>query len=131
MRARSDGGQRRVGLLRQLDQHAVVAARLVAVAGGLGRLGRAGEPAQPVRLALLRLLELLQRLGRLLHRQQHLAEQLARRQDTARRDDVLLVAVLEVGGRAHQSAVPRRGRRLACAIQASTARRWISTSVAQ
>src|SRR5689334_18988598 len=88
----------RVAVLRQILQLAVIRGGLLLVACGLGGARGAIVPAEAVRLADVRSFVLLQRLRRLTDFEQHIAEQLARGHDPARRDDVLLVLVLEIGG---------------------------------
>ena len=62
----------------------------------------AREAAEPLRIADLRAFVFGQRLGRLAALQQHVAEQLARRDQAAGGDRVLFGLVLHVGGGAHQ-----------------------------
>src|SRR5450432_2618177 len=92
-----------VGTLGELEQLARVGRGLDAVAGHLGGARRAAVVAEAIGLALLRRLVLGERRGRLLELDEHVAEQLARRHDAPRRDDVLLVAILEVGRGAHEA----------------------------
>src|SRR5438067_713454 len=87
----------------QFNQLGEVVPRLIAVAGLLRRLPRAVQAAITVRLAQLRRLVFLQRLGRALQLHQQVAEQLARRQQAPRRDDVLVAPVLDVGRLAHEA----------------------------
>src|SRR5437870_6801156 len=92
-----------VGGACQFNQLGEVVPRLIAVAGLLRRLPRAVQAAITVRLAQLRRLVFLQRLGRALQLHQQVAEQLARRQQAPRRDDVLVAPVLDVGRLAHEA----------------------------
>src|SRR5438105_13649474 len=93
----------RLALAGHLHQPRVITARRLGITGHLCGERRAIEAAEAVRLALLRLLVLLQRLGRALQLHQHVAEQLACRQDAAGRHRMLVVPVLEVRGFAREA----------------------------
>src|SRR5439155_14494796 len=97
---RDFGPRALAGQLHQLREVAP-GLRLVAALGR--RLRSAVVGAEALGLAGLHGLELLQRVRRALELQQHVAQELARGQDAPGRDDVLLVAVLHVGGVAHEA----------------------------
>src|SRR5260370_6780867 len=91
-----------IGVLREREQLTINHRGLVAVARGLCRACGPIVPTEAVRLALLRCFILFERENWLAGLVQHITQQLAGRQDTAGRDDVLFVLVLEIGGFAHQ-----------------------------
>src|ERR1700730_3195404 len=74
---------------------------LVLVAGLRRRLAGAPEAAEPLWIADLRGFVLDERIGRTAALQQHVAEQLARRDQAAGADRVLFALVLEIGSGEH------------------------------
>ena len=102
----------------------------LAVARQLGGPGGARRAVESVGLHPRRGFEGLERPGGLVHLEQHIAQQLARRHDRAWRDRVLLGLVLELDRLEHELQ-----RLLVLALdpvaQASTTWRWISVCSAQ
>src|SRR5690242_10900584 len=84
-----------VAVLRKLDQLCVVVGGFCAFACGLRGTRGAGVASEAVGLAYMRGLVFLQRLRRLIELEEHIAEELARREDAAGRDDAFLVPVFE------------------------------------
>ena len=82
---------------------------------------------EAVRLLLHHRFELDQRFLRLAVLEQHVAEQLARRRDRARRDRRLVGQVFHVGGLAHLRRSRASLRPCANITHASAPRRWMST----
>ena len=84
----------RKALICVLDELTVVRGRGRPIAQRLGRLGGAVQPIETVRAAVELGFERGERLSRFADRQEHVAQQLACRQDLARRDRLFVRGAL-------------------------------------